>query len=323
MTPELPDRSLTASTVAASFARTPSRSCATDVSSASRSTSAGSPDGHQTATARTGSFRRRASCKAHARASSDDGEPSTPTTSPVIATGISIPASRAGRQRSRYGEDTDTTNRGRAMKVAIIGAGNVGGAVAQAVTAAGHEVVVSASHAQHAQALADKVGGAAAESNAAAARDADVVVLAVPYDAVNAVATEIGDVAAGKVIVDATNPLKADSSGLAVTDRSGAELLQDRLPGASVVKAFNTVFASNQAEPVVDGVPLDGFVAGDDAAAKARVADLLTAIGYRPVDAGGLAAARALEHMAFLNISLNANNNWSWRSGWKLVGPTG
>jgi|RhiMethySRZTD1v2_1073278.scaffolds.fasta_scaffold02068_23 8-hydroxy-5-deazaflavin:NADPH oxidoreductase len=209
------------------------------------------------------------------------------------------------------------------MKVAIIGAGNVGGAVAQAVTAAGHEVVVSASHAQHAQALADKVGGAAAESNAAAARDADVVVLAVPYDAVNAVATEIGDVAAGKVIVDATNPLKADSSGLAVTDRSGAELLQDRLPGASVVKAFNTVFASNQAEPVVDGVALDGFVAGDDAAAKARVADLLTAIGYRPVDAGGLAAARALEHMAFLNISLNANNNWSWRSGWKLVGPTG
>jgi len=130
-------------------------------------------------------------------------------------------------------------------------------------------------------------------------------------------------VAAGKVIVDATNPLKADSSGLAVTDRSGAELLQDRLPGASVVKAFNTVFASNQAEPVVDGVALDGFVAGDDAAAKARVADLLTAIGYRPVDAGGLAAARALEHMAFLNISLNANNNWSWRSGWKLVGPTG
>jgi NADPH-dependent F420 reductase len=209
------------------------------------------------------------------------------------------------------------------MKVAIIGAGNVGSAVAQAVAAAGHDVVVTATRAEHARVLADKVGGTSAESNAAAARDADMVVFAVPYGAVDAVAGEIRDVAAGKVIVDATNPLTPDYSGLAVTDRSGAELLQDRLPGASVVKALNTVFASNQAEPVVDGMALDGFVAGDDAAAKARVADLLTAIGYRPVDAGGLAAARALEHMAFLNISLNASNNWAWRSGWKLVGPTG
>jgi hypothetical protein len=209
------------------------------------------------------------------------------------------------------------------MKVAIIGAGNVGGALAHAVTAAGHDVIVTAVNAEHARAIAEKVGGAAAESNAAAARDADIVVLAIPYGAVDSVATEIQDVAVGKVIVDVTNPMKADFSGLAVTDRSGAELLQDRLSGASVVKAFNTVFASNQAEPVVDGVTLDGYVAGDDTAAKSRIIDLLTAIGYQPVDVGGLAAARALEHMAFLNISLNANNNWSWRSGWKLVGPTG
>jgi len=209
------------------------------------------------------------------------------------------------------------------MKVAIIGAGNVGSALAGAVTAAGHDVVVSAAHAEHARALAEKIGGAAAESNQAAARDADVVVLAIPYGSMDSVATDIQDVADGKVIVDATNPMKSDFSGLAVTDRSGAELLQDRLSGASVVKAFNTVFASNQAEPVVDGVTLDGFVAGDDAAAKSRIIDLLTAIGYQPVDVGGLAAARALEHMAFLNISLNANNNWPWRSAWKLVGPTG
>jgi NADPH-dependent F420 reductase len=209
------------------------------------------------------------------------------------------------------------------MKVAIIGAGNVGGALAQAVTAAGHDVTVTAVNPEHSRALAEKVGGVAAESNAAAARDADIVVLAIPYGAVDAVATEIHDMADGKVIIDATNPLTPDYSGLAVTDRSGAELLQDRLSGASVVKAFNTVFASNQAEPVVDGVTLDGFVAGDDTAAKSRVIELLTAIGYQPVDVGGLAAARALEHMAFVNISLNASNNWPWRSGWKLVGPTG
>jgi hypothetical protein len=209
------------------------------------------------------------------------------------------------------------------MKVAVIGTGNVGGALARAVSTAGHDTIVSSANVEHARDLAEKVGGTAAESTAAAVRDADVVVLAVPYGALDSVTDEIRDVADGKVIVDATNPVKPDFSGLAVTDRSGAELLQDRLSGASVIKAFNTVFASNQAEPVVDGVPLDGFVAGDDVAAKSRIIDLLTAIGYHPVDVGGLAAARALEHMAFLNISLNASNNWSWRSGWKLVGPTG
>src|SRR5690606_4963782 len=114
-----------------------------------------------------------------------------------------------------------------------------------------------------------------------------------------------------------------DYSGLQVSERSGAERVQERLPSASVVKAFNTAFASNHGQPVVEGVQLDGFIAGDDQAAKNTVADLLAAIGFRPVDVGGLASALALEHMAFLNISLNARNNLPFRSGWKLVGPTG
>jgi NADPH-dependent F420 reductase len=209
------------------------------------------------------------------------------------------------------------------MKIAIIGAGNVGSALARATSEAGHSVVVSAVDPEHAKTAANQAGGVVATSNAEAAQDADLVVLAIPYGAVDRVVKEITRVAAGKIVIDATNPLKPDGSGLAVTDRSGAELVQDRLPTASVIKAFNTVFASNQAEPAVDGVPLDGYFAGDDPDAKNTVADLLTAIGYRPIDVGGLAAARALEHMAFLNISLNARNGWQWRSGWKLVGPTG
>jgi hypothetical protein len=209
------------------------------------------------------------------------------------------------------------------MRVAVIGAGNVGSAVARAASAAGHSVVVSATDPEHARAAAEQAGGAAAGSNAEAVADADLVVLAVPFPAVESVAAEIKGAASGKIVIDATNPLKEDLSGLAVTDRSGAEVVQGLLPGASVIKAFNTVFAANQAEPRVDDVPLDGFVAGDDAAAKKVVADLLGAIGYRPVDVGGLAAARALEYMALLNIALNARNGWAWRSGWKLVGPTG
>lgn len=208
------------------------------------------------------------------------------------------------------------------MNIAIIGAGHVGSAVARGVVRAGHTVTVTATDPAHARTLADEVGGTAAADAAEAARDADATVLAVPYGALPDVTREIRDAVAGKLVIDATNPLTADGSGLAVTDRSGAEQTADRLPAARVVKAFNTVFASRQADPVIDGTPLDGFYAGDDEQAKHTVRDLLAAIGYRPIDAGPLSAARALEHLAFLNISLNARNGWPWQSGWKLLGPT-
>lgn len=208
------------------------------------------------------------------------------------------------------------------MRIAVIGAGAVGNAVARAVAGAGHSVVVAATDDEHARAVATQVGGSVAASNEAAAREADLVVLAVPFPAIDLVAEEIAGAVRGKIVLDATNPLKPDLSGLAVRDHSGAEQVRDRLPGASVVKAFNTVFAGNQAEPVVDGVQLDGFIAGDDPPAKDTVADLLSSIGYNPIDVGGLPAALALEHMALLNISLNARNELPWRSGWKLVGPT-
>jgi predicted dinucleotide-binding enzyme len=89
-----------------------------------------------------------------------------------------------------------------------------------------------------------------------------------------------------------------------------------------VVKAFNTVFASRYAAPTENGEPLQVLMAGDDADAKARVADVATSLGFAPVDAGGLRLARALEEMAFLNITLNATNGWAWQSAWQLVGPT-
>ena len=90
-----------------------------------------------------------------------------------------------------------------------------------------------------------------------------------------------------------------------------------------MVKAFNTALASRQADPVVDGLRLDGYVAGDDAEAKAAVLQLVESIGFVPIDAGPLAMARALEGMAMLNITLNIRNGWPWQDGWKLVGPTG
>lgn len=123
-------------------------------------------------------------------------------------------------------------------------------------------------------------------------------------------------------MVDATNPLNDSYTGLTTTGISSAELLQQRLPGATVVKTLNTVFASRYANPTEGGLPLDALLAGDDADAKAAIGELLTSIGLHPVDAGGLRMARALEELAFLNISLNAGNGWTWQSAFQLVGPT-
>ena len=91
------------------------------------------------------------------------------------------------------------------------------------------------------------------------------------------------------------------------------------LPEARGVKAFNTLFASNQADPTVDGVTLDGFVAGDDPTAKSVVLELVESMGLNPVDVGPLVRARQLESLAFLNIALQLANHGAWHSGWKLV----
>jgi 8-hydroxy-5-deazaflavin:NADPH oxidoreductase len=201
------------------------------------------------------------------------------------------------------------------MKVAIIGAGHVGKALATSITAAGHDVTIAAKHPEHARKAANDIGATPADSNAAAAADADVVILAVPYGEAGAeVATEIRDEVAGRTVIDVTNPLKPDYSGLA-TDTSAAEELQRQLPEAKVVKAFNTIFASNQAQPNRD---IDGYVAADDEKAKQTVISLVESMGFTPLDVGPLASARYLEGMAFINIGLNAQNGWSWTSAWKL-----
>ena len=210
------------------------------------------------------------------------------------------------------------------MNIAIIGAGNVGKALTGSAIRAGHSVTVSSKNGESARQLAEETGARAAASDREAAEAADVVILAVPYGAVDEVLGDVGAALAGKVVIDATNPIKADYSGLATEGTSGAEEIQAKAPGARVVKAFNTAFAARQADPkVAGGLRVDGFVAADDADAKATVLGLVEAIGFNPVDAGGLAMARYLEGMAWLNITLQMNNGWSWQAGWKLVGPDG
>jgi predicted dinucleotide-binding enzyme len=203
------------------------------------------------------------------------------------------------------------------MQIAIIGAGNVGRALAGSLTRAGHDVTVSAAHTDHAREAATQTGARAAASNVEAVNGARIVVLAVPSTSFDQLAAEIGDELAGKVVIDVSNRPTPSADGVAT---SLAEELQDKLPGASVVKAFNTALASRQANPRIAGIAPDGFVAGDDAVAKQTVLDVVESIGFRPVDAGSLAAARTLEGMAWLNISRNMAGG-TWQDAWVLVGP--
>lgn len=207
------------------------------------------------------------------------------------------------------------------MKVAIIGAGNVGKALGSSLSKAGNQVIF-ASHGDSARAAAEALGGTA---SAAAPRDAvaksDIVILAVPYTATREVAGEIDGVIGGKVVIDVTNPLSPDGSGLA-TERgtSGAENIGRWLPGAAMVKAFNTIFASVQGNPNAHDEQLDALFATDDENARETVAALIIAIGFRPVWVGGLSHARELEAMAFLNISLQIATGGYWNTAYKMVG---
>lgn len=209
------------------------------------------------------------------------------------------------------------------MKYAILGSGNVGTAITRAVTTAGHDTVVSDVDETALASLADQSPDADTTTDAAqATADADVVVLAVPFKVVEDLVSGLADELADTIVIDATNPLTADLSGLATDGGpTGAQRVQTAAPDARVVKAFNTVFAGNQAAAEVDEVQLDGFIAGDDDGAKQVVADLLETVGFRVIDVGGLSAARYLEGMAYLNIAHNAHNDLPWQSGWKLVGP--
>lgn len=208
------------------------------------------------------------------------------------------------------------------MDIAIIGAGNVGRALADSSVRAGHNVTVSSRSGETAELVAKETGARSVGSSRESATESDLVVLAVGYPSLDEVLGEVGDALRGKVVIDVTNRVDPGDPGATLDGTSAAEQIQARLPDARVVKAFNYAFASRQADPVVDGTQIDGFVAGDDEDAKAKVLQLVESVGFRPIDAGPLAMARALEAMAVLIITLQIRHGWSWQQGWKLVGPT-
>jgi predicted dinucleotide-binding enzyme len=172
-------------------------------------------------------------------------------------------------------------------KIGIIGSGNVGSALQKGFTKAGLEAVVSN------------------ETNVAeVAKNADIIVLAVPFAAIDDVVKKLGEFANGKILIDATNALTPDFQLALGFTTSGAEELQKKVSKAKVVKAFNTVFAQHMDSGKLNGKTLTAFAASDDEESRNKVLEIQKLIGFEAVDAGPLANARQLESLGYFNVQL-------------------
>jgi len=213
------------------------------------------------------------------------------------------------------------------MNTTIIGAGNMGRGIGTRFAAGGHSVTFVDANPEAAQSVAAEVQAAAkkgAKVSAASLGDVelgDVVVLAVWYGVNIDVVKQLGARLAGKVVVDIANPLNATFDGLATApDSSSAEdVARAVTAGAQVVKAFNTTFAGTLVAGQVAGQQLDVFLAGDDAQAKAKVAQLVTDGGMRAIDTGALHRARQIEGMQLLQIILQGSLGTNWGSAIKII----
>ncbi|MFN7949375.1 MAG: NADPH-dependent F420 reductase [Blastocatellia bacterium] len=208
------------------------------------------------------------------------------------------------------------------MKIAIIGAGNVGGNLGKVWAGKGHSVIfgVRDPNSPKVQALIAATGEhAQAASVAEAASSAEVVVLSTPWPATQEAIQAAGDLA-GKIIIDCINPLQPDLSGLSLGHTtSAAEEIARQAPGAKVVKAFNTTGAGNMLDPQYGSLAADMFICGDDAAAKSTVAKLAGDAGFDVVDAGPLSNARLLEPLAMLWIDLALKRGFGTNIAFKLL----
>jgi hypothetical protein len=203
------------------------------------------------------------------------------------------------------------------MRIAIIGTGNVGGAIARGLTGKGHDVVLGARDPQAADVVALAAAtGARAMAPEAAAAYGDVVILALPWGVAETAVRALGSLA-GKTVIDCMNPLGMVAGALGLTlghSTSGGEIVAGWLPGAHVVKTLNQVGAEIMAKN--DHLPHRPvqFMAGNDAAAKAQVSALLNDLGFDALDAGDITKARLLEPfgMVWINQALFRGKGRMW-----------
>jgi predicted dinucleotide-binding enzyme len=193
------------------------------------------------------------------------------------------------------------------MRIAVIGIGSVGGTLGRRWAELGHGVTFGAKdpESDKAKALVAQIGHRASLASVPeATAEAEVVVLATPWNTNADAISSAGDLS-GKIVIDVTNPLKADLSGLAVgPDTSGAEMVAKLAPGSRVYKALNQTGYENMANPMFPTGRAVMFVAGNEPAGKSVVLKLVEELGFEAIDAGDLSVARLLEPLAMLWIHL-------------------
>jgi 8-hydroxy-5-deazaflavin:NADPH oxidoreductase len=207
------------------------------------------------------------------------------------------------------------------MKVTIVGAGNMGRGIGTRAVAGGHQVELTALDPGHARNLASELGPAATALEPGAPFGGELVVFAVYYPGIKDAVRQYADQLAGKVVVDITNPVDTqtwDSLATAPGASSAEEVAQLVPEGTPVVKAFNTTFAPTLVAGEVAGQQLDVLIAGDDDAAKQKVAQLVSDGGLRPIDVGPLRRARQLEQLGFLHIAIQQPLDLGFASAIKL-----
>ncbi|MDX1945309.1 MAG: NADPH-dependent F420 reductase [Pirellulaceae bacterium] len=208
------------------------------------------------------------------------------------------------------------------MNVAILGTGGVGGILGSRWAQVGHAVAFGSRDpkAEKPRQLAAKLGPAGrVVSPGEAIAAAEVIVLAVPWGASREVLASLGDLG-GRVLIDCTNPLKADFSGIELGHtESAAERIAEWVPTARVVKAFNTASTRVMNDPQFGPYAATMFYCGDDAAAKTLVKQLVADLGFDPVDAGPLFNARYLEPLAMLYIHLAVKQGWGSNCAFKVM----
>jgi predicted dinucleotide-binding enzyme len=206
--------------------------------------------------------------------------------------------------------------------ITIIGTGNMAAAIAARAASAGRSIQILSRDAVAASALASGTNASAGTTGQEI--EGSIVVLATHFEVSKDIVGHYGEALNGKTIVDVCNPVDTETfDSLTVpAGSSAAEELQALVPGATVVKGFNTVFASTLAAGEVAGQTLDVLLAGDSADAKAAVASFINDSGLRAVDVGPLRRARELEAFQLLIIGLqggNAHPGYNWNSALKLL----
>ncbi len=201
--------------------------------------------------------------------------------------------------------------------VTVIGAGNIGSAVAQIALKAGASVQVLTRDAAKAASVSPQVtGGTIGEPVLG-----DIVVLALPYPAFGEVLAAYPAGLPGKVVVDPSNPIDFGTGDIVIdpVGSSAAAELAEKLAGAKVLKAFNTNFAATLASGTTGGVTTAVLVAGDDADAKSALSSVVTGGGLRVIDAGPLKRAHELEAIGAVQIGLAVTGQTPWTGGFAIV----